>query len=64
MQSKTIDIVEFVLNNDIDYIVAAIKSKDGLSLDKVIADLKDSRTQYGMKVQSIVEELIRLNGNN
>jgi hypothetical protein len=63
MQSKTIDIIEFVLGNDIDYIVAAIKSKDGLDIDKVIADLKDSRTQYGLKVQLIVEELIKCGSN-
>jgi hypothetical protein len=64
MQSKTIDIIEFVLQNEVDYIVAAIRDKDGLNMDKVISDLKYSRTQYGLKVQSIVEELIKLNGNN
>jgi hypothetical protein len=56
-RNKTIDIIEFVLQNDIDYIVAAIKSKDGLDIDKVITDLKDSRTQYGLKVQRIIEKL-------
>jgi hypothetical protein len=57
MQSKTIDIIEFILQNDVDYIVAAIRDKDGLDINKVISDLKYSRAHYGLKVQSIVEEL-------
>jgi hypothetical protein len=55
--TKHIEIVEFVLHNEIDWIVEAIKNKPNLNIEKAISDLKDSRTQYGLKVQKIIELL-------
>jgi hypothetical protein len=57
MQDKTKEIIEFVLHNNTNYIVEAIKNKPNLDIDKVISDLKDSRTQYGLKIQQIIELL-------
>lgn len=52
-------VVQYVNENSVKDIVVSIKQRKDLNVQKVVEDLKKSRVEYGLKIQAIIEELLK-----